>query len=463
MNKRRTFNILRFIAILAMVLTLFATTFMLIQSSLSGEQSSAVSGAISGDRSKEVVVEAEQKDIPTKKLVLTQAVGYNNEPIKPNITYVPSESTDREIIWSIKDYWYPLNEHKDETLATIDEKGYVTFYHTGSITLVATLKSNPKVTASCVVFSNGPSPKHITSLTPVQKEFYQGEYSNFYLKDQDGNIVRPRDYTISYLHGNIIQLDSFKYEALNIGKETITFAHKDLKEPISFEIEVKENPNFIPIQKLKGNPKLINENNEYRIKPYTRFSAYDLVSTEPEKAIDTGIFTFTLEQEKGKKILKNNDSDFISQDVGTAKLKITSKIDPSKSVTISIIVYIDPPEAIDIIPSSNIIIVDGLYSLKTFGDNGYYVDDVTYEVIEGRATFTGNKFRAKSLGRLVIRATYNEDPSLYTEIEIDVKLFKTFGQFIRKILGHLLLFQPLGLAFGLSICSCLKNVGYLIF
>lgn len=443
MTKQKGFNILRIIAILAIVFTFITTVFMIVQSLLPGDKSSKISGQLTGNRGDEIVTEGSGKIISPTSFTISVPFKYIGETSEVKVDFVPKESNDTELIYKTKkEDYYP------EDVVSVDKNGIVSFNHGGCILVYAYLKSNPSVYNYVEVKCFGNKPDKISSITFQNKTVYSGTRQLMYLYDQNNEHTLVSLYDTSFLNNRTYcDIKNNLLIAKKPGKETIILTNKiDKTKQYQIEVTVLDNPNYIPIESIIINPEYVSDDNVYNVKPYSKFNFKDLVLTVPEKAKDNLFLDYSYTNPTDKTILSSHNMNiFDTYNVGKVLITANSIFDENVNISILVNCYIDEPTKIEIL-TADILVVDQLTTIRAF-DGNYYIDDVTYKVIKGKASINGSSFRPQSLGKLVIKATYNKNPEISTTITLHIKLYKTFGQFIRKILGHLLLFSVLGFGF----------------
>ncbi len=82
----------------------------------------------------------------------------------------------------------------------------------------------------------------------------------------------------------------------------------------------------------------------------------------------------------------------------------------------------------------------------TYDKRLYDQNRVEWKIIEGadRAELNGARLTAKWFGTVVLRAQSPDYPELYHDIHIEVKLITSLNLFVRKFIGHFLLFAAFG-------------------
>lgn len=445
----KTQNMFKFFcitAIVAILCTLAATIFMLVAAATPADKSYVLSGKFSGENSNDIVVEGRGDEVSTQGLRLTYDMDYAGKIIKPALKFSPAESTDREVIWEVLNT-NTIGDITEPCISLNAENGELTYRHLGSATIKVSLKNDPSISTTYTATCMGTNPKNVTSLTLPKRVFLQGESSWLRLVDQNGELVAFHTLKVTYSDGgDHFSVSSDIVSAKKVGKSTMTVSHPDMQNSFTFDVEVVENPAYIPLEELVANENAVPDGQTYYVKPNVTTDFRKIVNCMPAGSGAFQTYVLSIKNPAGKKVIRLVGTFlFQSLTTGEAEVTITSRMDPSISITLTICVYIDEPTKLQII-TSDITVVDRLYSLKTIGDE-FYVDNVTYEVVKGKAQLDGNKFRPTRLGKLVIRATYDDDPSLYTDITLNVKLFDTFAAFVRKALGHFSLFAVLGFGY----------------
>ncbi len=444
---RSSFKFLRAVAILAILCTLAVLIFMLVEAATPADKSAALSGKFSGENGGQLVVSGRGDKIPTTGLSLRYGTNYSGMITKPNLTFIPAESTDREVIWEVVNENNP-SDNGEHCITLNTNNGELTNLHLGTLTVRVSLKSDPSINTICTASCLGTDPAKITDLSLTKTSFLQGEICALRLADQDGELISIVGLTLQYSDGG----EHFVVEnnlacPKKPGTSTITVGHKNMSRSYSYDVTIEENPNYIPLDDIVPNESVVPDGQTFFVKPNVQTDFRQIITCLPKGSSNFQSYIYSIQNPEGKSVIENDGTYFIkSVATGEAKLTITSLMDPTKSITLNIRVYIDKPTSLQII-TSDIFVVDNPHPIKTFGGE-YYIDDVTYTVVKGKAKIENGAITPTRLGKLVIRATYDDDPSLYTELTIDVKLFSTFASFIRKALGHFALFAVLGFGFS---------------
>lgn len=447
MTYKKWFNFVRWIGIAAIVCTLAAIIFMLAEAASPAEKSGATSDAFTNGQGNNVVINIADKDVPTKRLEVSTVQAFRGQTKQASVSFFPEESTDRELIYEIS----PLNsEDPNENAISVDKDGVLHFDHFGNSKLTVSLKSDPSIKASATITCFGTEPSKIESLRFTRTTFILGQMTAIYMLDQDGYNVSVVPYTKNFSdNGEHIQFHSGKIIPKKVGNVTVTLSHKNLNKNINatFDLKVNDNSSFVPLQSFASNID-VDEEGYYNIAINSHFDAAGLISPQPENASCAGYFSYEVENIDGNAVRHLGGDSFLAAKEGEAEITCIPLIAPEKAFTLKLKVFMPKPTEIHI-EAQNVVVVDILYKIKVYGDDGYInKKDISYEIVRGKVDFESGGFRSKRLGKVTIKATYLPDPSITAQIELDTKLYKTFGQFIRKILGHLILFALIG--FGLS-------------
>lgn len=446
MNHKKGFNILRIIAIFAIVCTFIMTVFMIVQSLLPADKSSSVSGKFTGTHGNDIVATGNGQEIKPTSLSFKKIYGYIGDKAKVNIDFVPKEATDTKVVYKLTNADRSIFKYDDAV--TIDNKGNITFNHGGIMNLTVSLESDPSISYTSEVLCYGQKFDLITNLVLSNNKFLQGTRTALGIYDQKNEYTFLPKYALVSFSNNSSNISLFENSivAKKVGHEIMYIKNKITNQEFAFDIVVLQNNNYIPIEKIEINPSYVTSDNTFNVLPYTKFNFKDLVVCEPKEAKENLVFSYDFKNPNDKTILSQiKKNTFYTNDVGEIDITATSLFEDHLNITIKINCAINEPNQIEIL-TKNIIVVDELTTIRCF-DGHYYINDVTYEVIKGNATIENTSFRPKTLGKLVIKATYNKNPDINTTLTINVQLYRTFGQFIRKILGHLLLFMVLGFGF----------------
>lgn len=453
MKTSKIFKVLRFFFVAALILTVIFTIIMLVESATPGDESSKHSGAMSDVIKDAFDVNDGSMSYETERLSVSIACGYANRDVAARVTFYPESATDRDVIWSVEERGdvNAVSASSSCRVADIDEKGIVHFKQSGELAVTVTLKSDPTISATAYATCYGTHPDDITSLTPVQTAFKQGYYARFILLDQDGNRVMTDGLTLDSDNPSVVRFTPSYIIAEDAGSANVVVkAGKSGRELASFTCTVQKNDAYIRPQQLAL------ENSDVTLNVGDELS---LVKDDFFKVLPAGsakYFGYNIKISGATVLKKLTATKVEALAKGDATVTITSFADPDLSLTVNVHVVVPKPSSLKIIGSNRITVDDAKY-YYAFGD-GNYIDDVTWSVLKGKVKNYGDgTFRAERLGKIVLRATYVDDPSLYADIEITVSLFANFGMFVRKIIGHFLLFAALGLGWSTIFMLGLKK------
>lgn len=373
---------------------------------------------------------------------------FSSDTAETVVSYKPVDTKDRAVIFS----------SSDESIATIDENGIITFNLPGTVEITARLKSNESVSARLSVKSYGEDifdPEHQERM----KFDYmndEGELAGPMVGERRTLLVNDGKSDVSLLDISIDDEDILFYwmgtfYGRKQGETTVNFSYVDDKGKHNIGKTVQVVEGVLPEIKLVGkncsykHGQTVNKNLLLDI-PMDAVSSYDCIV----ESSDSNIVSLT-------------DSNTLNMNgVGDAVLTFTSLFDPTKAVQVKITVELNAPTSIEVVGPNSIVCNDtGSYSATLSPVN--YSDEVTWSIVKGKGKITSDGFlTATGYGKIVIRCTSNYDESVYAEKEIKVVLFSNAYGFVRKGLGHGGLSAVLG--FGIfGILLLLLKRRYLIF
>lgn len=347
---------------------------------------------------------------------------FANDTAETVVSYKPVETKDKAVIFS----------SSDESIATIDENGIITFNLPGTVEITARLKSNESVSARLLVKSYGEDifdPEH-----PERMKFDymndEGELEGPMVGERRTLLVNEGKSDVNLLDISIDDEDILFYwmgtfYGRKQGETTVNFSYVDDEGEHKISQTVQVGGGVLPEIKLVGKNRsykhgqTVNKNWFLDI-PTEEVSLYDCIVESSDRNIASLI---------NSNILKMND-------VGEAILTFTSLFDPTKTVQVKITVKVNAPTSIEIVGPDVIVCNDHEeYSANLAPVN--YSNDVTWSVVKGNGKMTQDgRLTATGYGTIVIRCTSNLDENVYVEKVIKVKLFKNAYGFVRKALGH---------------------------
>ena len=352
---------------------------------------------------------------------------YIGETDQAIVRFSPSNTLDTDVEYS----------SNNESVATVDQNGVITFVGRGDANIFATLKSNPQIRNSTYVLCYGKSPHDVETpdiqLGMGEDGLKVGDAVNVYLNYGRTSTLAAKittdDESIAIVNAGVLSVRK-------AGTFTITATYADGFE-VKRTLTAKENPSFIAPTQIVLQEKTINQDDIVY--------AYDLVKDVlPSGASNQCIIT-----------LDNNfvgyfrNSNLHVTGYGEFTLTFTSCFDENVKASIKLVANRTMPKQLRVSAPSRVSPNTTVYLAASHYPTQPYANEVKWEIVSGKyGTITKDGvFVAKFFGTYVIRCTSTIDPSLSVEKTIDVKLFYDSGSLVRKLMGHMGLSGVLG--FGL--------------
>lgn len=411
---RKGFNALRIFAIVALCCTIAMWAGLWI--------SSTVPADVSGEHTDAEVDKVNQRfDLNTKfnKQVVTQNIynkkddtykGYNGETVQIIPQYLPENTMDRAVCF----------KSSDTSVATVDEKGFVTFHKRGESLVTVTLKSNENLNFSVWAVSFGENPANCGLKISLNKTVKVGTTAIAYL---NGNKTERRGAKFSSSDESVMKVDGQGYvSGISQGTATLTAALMGVET--SIDVTVEPNANYIK-------PQSIVLKQDMHVTHGLQAKCKSLIAKVlPEGAPNDCIVTV-----KGGCVSVVYDV-LSPYSPGTCTVTYTSRYDQNVKASVQLVVDKIAPTELRVsgpavVPPNDGAKFTAMHSPKK------YEDDVKWEVVSGKGTISKNgTFKSSSFGTSVIRCTSTLNPDLYVEKTIEVKLFADAYTFVRKLMGH---------------------------
>lgn len=340
------------------------------------------------------------------------------------VEYFPQNTLDKDVTYTTD----------NPNVATVDENGLVTLTGRGETWVYATLKSNPEITNWVYFLCCGKNP---LDCNPPTIEFGKtsikvGESTDLTLNK---NTTATYAANITSSDESVAVVKSGRVSGRKAGSATITATYPD-GTVVSDEITVVNNPDYIAPTQI-----VLQSQNIYQsqIIGAKNFLKNVLPSGAPQDFIVTS--------DKPNIVGFRNDNLHV-YGYGEFTLTFTSRFDDNVTASITLYSQRRMPTELrvsgpDLVSPNNYI----KYSAYHLPDPA--TSEVKWEIISGKyATIDENGvFRAKFFGTYVIRCTSTVNPELVIEKTVEVKLFSSPYELVRKLMGHLGLSGVLG--FGL--------------
>ena len=320
----------------------------------------------------------------------------------------------------------------DESVATVNQDGVVTFLDKGTVKITATLGSDNAIQKTLSLSCSGPMPTEKTAVTLKSTSFKVGQTTDILL-DSGKTAASVAKYEVSdpsvlYLSGNAVWAEREGTCDLKAVFEDGTTTHTQI--------------NVLPNAKLIV-PTAYNTVEDLTFIAGEKMSYKNLIdSIEPE-----GANKLTFVKSSDESVVKISGQTLIFEGVGQADITLVSAVCPSMSKTFTVTVEKEAPTSLTI-NMNDYVLVNSKAALKASHDPVAYATDVEWSVVKGNAIITDDgNLMTYFFGDVTIGARSTLNPELYVEKTIKVKLYTSFYMFVRKILGHFSLFAVLGFGF----------------
>ena len=447
MKKRlvREFNFWRILAILALICTMFMVWLLCYEALKPGEKSSDTSQDVE-DTIKDIIPDIPDNDqnyelvsIRCKQANASRAVGTK---LTLTFAYTPSQATDKALTFS----------SSNPAIASVDEKGVVTFNSYGECKITATSVAKPNIKTTFKVICSGVAAGDISNIyptfsdapgSPAKYEVPEGTYSYICFRDSQGQVVSVDTLSIVCHDSTILRMSDTKhFVAIKPGTAKITVTNKSTKQTKDINIQVTESDTFAAPEFFEF------EEHVLYINTNTSFNPRDNISSIlPEGAtLDKRFCTITC---TNKSLFEIAGETYTAVTVGEAYFEFSAYA--SGRTSRYRVVVVEPlPEQLTIMGRDRII-CDKEYQYTVF-DGERDCEKITWSIVKGSgATITEEgKLIATELGDIVIRATSTQDEKIFVEFRVRVSPYENFHTFVRKLIGHFTAFAILGVGFAVT-------------
>lgn len=437
MKTKKYFNSMRWLAIAAIICTLVILTVMMVESAMPGDKSLSQSSKWT-DSLQEYAGDSFDRPVstdPVRRIFVNAMHGYTGYKKKVSFSCVPTEHRPTEYTYTVA----------DTSVAEVDKSGYVTFNKVGHTLITVSVKDDPSIYGREYIYNYGTDPDNITSATPNYTTVKECQIiTGFRLLDQDGNYVDSNAFDITQ-ENDCVRFNGVWLTGMKVGKCAVTFSPKGHPDrQFTYEFETVPDPTAV---RATG---LTLTTNEITVNKYDQFDVNAYVKKENISPAGANSYSFvgSIHNPSGKTVLSSVSGEVkYAASEGTATVTIVDNIANQAKADLIVHVVVPPPTILQVSGYSQAQL-NYKYSYTAEGDY-CTIEDVTWSVVKGKAKISQSGVLSDAhLGTVVIRATYNADPSIYADLAIEVKLFTSFGSFIRKALGHFMLFVVIG--FGLA-------------
>ncbi len=426
--RRNAFKAFRILTAAALCCTVFLIIFILAESATPGAASEKQSNYIA----EQLKPEESAEPVPTIKLQTSLKAHFIGEKDTVELGFVPLNATDRELVYS----------SLDESVAAVNELGEVTFKKVGASLVTVSLKSNPKIKSEVYAICYGEKPQAGDQLTLKKSKFSEGKTSDLVLLKGESEI-KASAFEVSVENKKVIKYSGDRVYPQKAGKTTFTFKYPETGYEQSFKVTVKDNPDYVKPQSFDVAEDEITVSKS----EYINFNDY-VNGALPEGAPKSYKAKVASESRNG--VLTGATAiSFFAKHAGTAQVELTSRYNSKCKKTITVNVIEEIPTTLEIVGNKQMVI-DSSAKLRAYGQTDY-IDNVEWKIVSGRASISEDGvLTANHLGTVRVQAVSTVNSDVAAEFEIRVSLYETFQLFVRKIIGHFLLFTVLG--FGLAGC-----------
>ena len=446
MNKRllSKFNFFRYLAIVALICTIFMTGLLCFEALKPGDKSGATSGEVE-DTIKDIIPDIPDNEqnydlvsIRCKQSGASRSVG---EKLTLTFAYTPSQATNKELTFS----------SANPSIVSVDESGVATFHSYGTATITAKSKSNSSIKTTFKLVCSGVAAGDISNIYPTFDEEsgatakYQvpeGTYSYICFRDEQGQVVSVSTLKIVCNNPDILRMnDTEHFVAIKPGVATITVTNKKTNQIKDIVITVTESDSFSAPEIFQFKQDVMQVDKNITFDPRDNIS-----NILPEGAtFDTRFCQVNCLDES---LFDVASGIYTATTLGETYFQITSYA--TGEIFSFKVVIVEPLPKQFIVMGNDRIVCDKQYTYTVF-DGERDCDKVTWSVVKGGATITADgKLVATKLGNVVIRATSTQDESVYVDYTVRVSLYENFHTFVRKIFGHFSAFAVLGVGFAVT-------------
>ncbi len=452
-NSSNTYlKIVKIIGIAALICTAILFTFLVVESSMTGETSGTLTSFITGkvDSSLDLSDKIEENyetqsiDISASK---SSGKYYIGETIQLSITYYPAKTRDTEVEYSVD---LPK-------CATVDQNGTLTFLNKNTVTVKAVLKSDPTIydTISfwCVgedVFDEAHPERKVFSLSGsgvTNNTIKKGKFAKINLNDNKTFVeiasLKVKDPSVAFVTEN-------RVFGRSKGSTEITATLKapdGTKETYTIPVTV-EDSDYVPVSeiKFKDDVEIVDEKN---VSDYRK-----LFVIEDGRTLDDYTCRVTSDNNK---IVNISSYAFLVHTYGTVTFTFQSVYNPDLFFEKTIYVKPIEPESLTIV-GADTVQPHSYYQYSAYHAPTKYSSAVKWSIVKGHATIDENgKLVATFFGDVTVRCQSLLDESLYVEKTIHVGFATSARGIVRKLMGHMGLHAVLGFGITFTLLFTLKR------
>ena len=493
--KGKFFKFVKWVTIVAMVCTLFLTGMEIYSSTLNQDASVELLAGIQAFMRK--LLKPDEELVPPEKLTIDQMkLGrdyyFCGDKVKLDFHAFPANA-DTAVTYQFE---FEYGGGDEELLkCSVDEEGY--FCYTGTngakIIITATSVHDASVQHRFYLYYRGINPT-AESVERISMNFYDGStvcapnelkvgklyqvYPTLYIKDEyleayglTNRAVKSTGlvYDISFENGAENEL----YKLEGWGRE-VTFCHaytgrmnvKFLKGFRTYFEETEgvcgaeqnvaifvEEPNYayLPTQPLvPDRGEYDEERGEYVINVSAWEEYFILKSQSQGDKINTAFDLYYLDEES-ENVATINTQNHVTRKVnrGVCNMEMVSIFDDTLRTRIRVNFEGYTPEKLNVYIDKTLAVLSSFRCEAEFEEDLYNENEVSWTVLEGanKVELDGNILTTKHLGKVVLRAQSVAYPEIYKDVEIEIKLWTSFESFVRKMIGHFLMFTFLGVGY----------------
>jgi len=424
--RRNAFKAFRILTAAALICTVLLVIFILAESATPGEASAKQSDYIS----EQLMPEETEDPVPTIKLQTSLKAHFIGEKDTIELGFVPLTATDRDLVYS----------SLDENVAEVNELGEVTFKGVGASLITVSLRSNPKVKSEVYAICYGARPEAGDTLTLKKSKFTEGKTSDLEFFNGESEI-KASAFEVSIDNKKVIKYSVNSVFPQKEGKAVITLKYPETGYEQSFNITVKDNPEYVKPQSFAVSEDVINvPKSEY-------FYLKDYVEGVLPEGAPKNFKAKVISESRNNVLVGATSTSFYAKHAGSAQIELISRYNSKCKKTITVNVIEEIPTTLKIVGAKRMVI-DNSAKLRAYGKTDY-IDNVEWKIVNGKASISKDGvLTANHLGTVKVQAVSTVNNEVAAEIEIRVSLYETFKLFVRKIIGHFLLFTVLGFGFA---------------
>ncbi len=475
------------LAVIALVCSVLLTAFLIYSASLTAKESAAQSSIVKNFFKE--LFSVNETVIPQKitvtETLLDDGYYFTNEKVKLPIITIPANAS--------KEFDYTFSHEG----CSVDENGYISYSGTGYTTVNVTVTSvhDSDVYFETQVLFRGISPID-EAVEDIGVEFYHNGKQVAYDELHVGKKYVMRTYLIigdEYLESfglteNKIYVkglpyfigfsdeDTASYEFDSTDRQIIFFdeyegdiTYKYRKaegnnffypdgsdEPLTLTISIKvaTDPTHNPEPKSAVMPHVgvyDEENDRYIVtvsEIYNTAVIYGRESVSGEDAMCK--LEFADEESEKVAYIRNRYTLSRRAVSGECNLILRSLFDENNFAKITVIFKANVAESIEVVGRNAVALYGTDYYSYNYDTVVLRRLGVDWSIVKGADKATINskgEFVAKKLGTVVIRAESIDFPGLYTDYTVNIVLWSDFHSFVRKMIGHFLLFGAVGMGY----------------